>query len=119
MPMRLMDSTPPPMAMSFMPDITCAAARFTASRPEAQKRLICTPGTSLPKPAFSAAARAMSPPASPTGSTQPSTTSSTRIGSRSLRLRIASSAVTARSTAGTSCSEPSGLPRPRGVRTAS
>ena len=59
------------------PAMTCAAARFTASRPEAQKRLICTPGTSLPKPALSTAARAMSPPASPTGSTQPSTTSST------------------------------------------
>src|SRR5215207_11311471 len=55
MPMRLMDSTPPPMARSFMPVITCAAARFTASRPEAQNRLICTPGTSLPKPAFNAA----------------------------------------------------------------
>ncbi len=114
-----MDSTPPPIAISFMPLITWAAAKLTASRPDAQKRLICTPGTSLPKPAFSAAARAMSPPASPTGSTQPSTTSSIRIGARWLRSWIAFSVVTARSTAGTSCSEPSGLPRPRGVRTAS
>ena len=48
MPTRLIDSTPPPMAMSFWPAITCAAARFTASRPEAQKRLICTPGTCSP-----------------------------------------------------------------------
>ena len=51
MPTRLIDSTPPPIAMSCWPDITCAAAKFTASRPEAQKRLICTPGTPLPKPA--------------------------------------------------------------------
>ncbi len=48
MPMRLMDSTPPPIAMSFWPLMTCAAARFTASSPEAQKRLIWMPGTSLP-----------------------------------------------------------------------
>ena len=47
-----------------------------SSRPEAQKRLICTPGTVSPKPAASAPMRAMSPPASPTGSTQPITTSS-------------------------------------------
>ena len=33
MPTRLMLSTPPPIAISFWPDITCAAARFTASRP--------------------------------------------------------------------------------------
>ena len=38
----------PQMAMSFMPDITCAAAKFTASSPEAQKRLIWMPGTSSP-----------------------------------------------------------------------
>ncbi len=48
MPTRLMLSTPPPIASSFWPDITCAAARFTASSPEAQKRLIWMPGTSLP-----------------------------------------------------------------------
>ena len=119
MPTRDIDSTPPPMVTSFIPVITCAAARFTASRPEAQNRLIWMPGTSLPKRALSTAARAMSPPASPTGSTQPSTTSSTSIGSRSLRSRSAFSVATERSTAGTSCSEPSALPRPRGVRTAS
>jgi hypothetical protein len=36
-------STPPPMAMSASPLATLAAAMFTASRPEAQNRLICTP----------------------------------------------------------------------------
>ena len=48
MPTRLIDSTPPPTAQSCWPDITWAAAKFTASRPEAQKRLICTPGTCVP-----------------------------------------------------------------------
>ena len=119
MPTRLMDSTPPPIVMSCWPDMTSAAAKFTASRPEAQKRLIWMPGTSLPKPAMIAATRAMSPPASPTGSTQPSTTSSTSTGSSSLRSLIAASAWLARLSAVTSCSEPSALPRPRGVRTAS
>ncbi len=40
---RLMDSTPPPMAMSASPEITLAAAMLQASSPEAQKRLTCTP----------------------------------------------------------------------------
>ena len=48
MPTRLIDSTPPPIVMSCWPDITSAAAKFTASSPEAQNRLICTPGTSSP-----------------------------------------------------------------------
>ncbi len=48
MPTRLIDSTPPPTAMSCWPDMTCAAAKLTASSPEAQKRLICTPGTLSP-----------------------------------------------------------------------
>ena len=61
---------------SCWPLMIWAAAKFTASRPEAQKRLIWMPGTPSPKPATSAAARAMLPPASPTGSTQPITTSS-------------------------------------------
>jgi hypothetical protein len=40
MPTRDIDSTPPPIVSSFAPDMTCAAAKFTASKPEAQKRLI-------------------------------------------------------------------------------
>ena len=77
MPTRLIDSAPPPITSSCWPLMICAAAKFTASRPEAQKRLICTPGTFSPSPALIAAKRAMSLPASPTGSTTPSTTSST------------------------------------------
>ena len=42
---RDIDSTPPPMASSDWPDITCAAAVFTDSRPDAQKRFSCLPGT--------------------------------------------------------------------------
>src|ERR1041385_7433160 len=61
----------------------------------------------------------MSPPASPTGSTQPSTTSSTTAGSDRLRSLMAPSAWVASCSAVTSCSEPSALPLPRGVRTAS
>ena len=34
MPMRLMDSAPPPIVMSCWPDITWAAAKFTASSPD-------------------------------------------------------------------------------------
>jgi hypothetical protein len=40
-----MDSTPPATAQTDWPDITCAAAAFTASSPDAQKRLICCPAT--------------------------------------------------------------------------
>ena len=42
---RDIDSTPPPMASSELPDMTCAAAVFTDSRPEAQNRFSCLPGT--------------------------------------------------------------------------
>ena len=97
--------------------MTWAEAKFTASSPEAQKRLIEMPGTLSPKPATSAAARAILPPASPTGSTQPMTTSSICAGSSLLRSLIAASVCAARLSAVTSCSAPSALPRPRGVRT--
>src|SRR5262245_56258604 len=59
----------------------------------------------------------MSPPASPTGSTQPRITSSIAALSSSLRSRMALSAWVASSSDVTVCSAPSGLPRPRGVRT--
>ena len=40
-----MDSTPPPTTRSDWPAMTCAAAVFTDSSPEAQKRFNCLPGT--------------------------------------------------------------------------
>jgi len=42
---RDIDSTPPPIAACDWPAMTCAAAMLVASRPEAQKRLTCTPDT--------------------------------------------------------------------------
>ena len=42
---RDIDSTPPATTASLWPDITCAAALLTASRPEAQKRFSCWPAT--------------------------------------------------------------------------
>ena len=39
MPTRLIDSAPPPIVISLWPDMTWAAAKLVASRPEAQKRL--------------------------------------------------------------------------------
>ena len=77
---RLIASTPPPMARSDWPAMIWPAAMLQASSPVAQKRLIWMPGTVSAKPAFSTAARAMSEPCSPTGSTQPMTTSSSERG---------------------------------------
>jgi hypothetical protein len=103
-----------------MPERTFIAAVLTASSPDAQNRLSCTPATVSGRPAASAAARAMSPPWSPTGVTTPSTTSSIAAGSsvgnrlRSSWIRPTTSAIGL-----TSYSEPEALPRPRGVRIAS
>src|SRR5689334_7305135 len=115
-----MDSTPPVKTRSSQPDATFCAPMFTASRPEAQKRLSWTPATVSGRPALIAAVLAMSAPWSPTGETQPSTTSSTRFGS-SLPLRASISCMrpTTRSTGFVECSEPFTLPFPRGVRSAS
>ena len=65
---------------------TFCAAMFTASRPEAQKRLICTPATCTSQPALSAAVLAITEPCSPTGETTPITTSSSAAGSKSWRF---------------------------------
>src|SRR3712207_6711759 len=117
---RLIDSTPPANTRSSQPDATFWAAMLTASSPEAQKRLSCTPATVFGRPALIAAVLAMSAPWSPTGETQPSTTSSTRFGSRfSLRASVSCIRPTTRSTGLVVCSEPLLLPLPRGVRMAS
>ena len=42
---RDIDSTPPAMSRSSKPERTREAAWLTASRPEPQKRLSCTPAT--------------------------------------------------------------------------
>ncbi|MNY63399.1 hypothetical protein D3C86_2003500 [compost metagenome] len=74
---RDIGSTPPTTTRSSKPERTFIAPRFTASRPEAQKRLSCMPETLTSQSATMAAVLAMSAPWSPTGVTQPSTMSST------------------------------------------
>ena len=59
---RDIDSTPPATIKSSQPERTFCAAKLTASKPEAQKRLICTPATSLSQPAAIAAVLAISAP---------------------------------------------------------
>jgi hypothetical protein len=55
---------------------------LTASRPDEQNRLSCTPATVSGRPEAIAAARAMSAPWSPTGVTTPSTMSLIAAGSK-------------------------------------
>jgi hypothetical protein len=76
-------STPPASTKSAMPARTWWAALFTASSPDAQNRLCCTPAVVSGRPARIAAVLAMSPPWSPIGETTPSTTSSIAAGSSS------------------------------------
>ena len=103
-----------------MPERTFWAATLTASSPDAQNRLSCTPATVGGSPAAMAAVLAMSEPWSPSGETTPSTTSSMVAGSSSgKRRRISSIRPTTNEMGLTSCSEPEALPRPRGVRMAS
>ena len=116
---RLMLSTPPATTKSSQPLRTFMAAMFTASRPEAQKRLSCTPAQRQSQPALSAATFAMTDPCSPIGETTPMTTSSTAAVSRSLRRCSSASRPASRLTGLTSCRLPSFLPLPRGVRMAS
>ena len=116
---RLMLSTPPATTRSSQPERTFCAAMFTASRPEAQKRLSCTPAQRQSQPAFSAATLAITEPCSPIGETTPITTSSTWPVSKSLRRCSSVSTPASRFTGLTSCRLPSFFPLPRGVRMAS
>ena len=101
------------------PARTWLAARFTASSPLAQKRLIASPGTFSPMPLASTADRARQPPCSPIWVTLPQITSSTAFSGNPLRaLSVSSVSADSRSDV-TSCRLPSGRPLPRGVRTAS
>ena len=99
---RDIDSTPPPIANSASPLATFPAARFTASRPEEQNRLICIPATVSAYPATITAVRAITAPCSPTGSTQPRITSSISAVSIPVRSRTARSAAAASCTGVTS-----------------
>jgi hypothetical protein len=77
-------STPPPTATGIVPLATAIAAKFTACRPEPQKRLIVVADTSSGQPAASTALRAMFAPCSPICETQPTTTSPTSPGATPL-----------------------------------
>ena len=117
---RDMDSTPPASTASSQPERTFCAAVFTASSPEAQKRLSCTPLTVSGRPEAMAAVLAMSPPWSPTGVTTPSTRSSISSGSSwGCLLRSSATSPVTRSIGLVPCSAPVFFPRPRGVRIAS
>ncbi|CAM5519675.1 hypothetical protein SCALM49S_04072 [Streptomyces californicus] len=117
---RDIDSTPPARTRSSQPERTLAAARLTASSPEAQKRFSWTPATESGRPAAMAAIRAMSEPWSPSGLTTPRTMSSMAAGSRpGKRPRISWMRPTTRSIGLVPCRAPLALPRPRGVRIAS
>ncbi len=116
---RLILSTPPATTRSSQPLATFWAAMLTASNPDAQNRLICTPEQRTSQPALRAAIFGNTEPCSPIGDTTPITMSSTCAGSKPLRSRRASKTVTPKSMGLTSCSEPSFLPLPRGVRTLS
>ena len=86
---------------------------LTASRPEAQKRLSCTPATCRGSPRRSRRCVAMSPPWSPTGETQPEDDVVDPAGFRSgLRVRSSSSRPTTRDDRLHECSDPVALPSP-------
>ena len=114
---RDMLSTPAPTVRSAWPAMILPAANATASSPEPQARSMEMPGTAWSQSAASTAMRAMLPPCSPTGLTQPITTSSTARVSSWLRSASAASGRLASQTEVTSCRLPSALPLARGVRT--
>ena len=116
---RLMLSTPPATTRSSQPERTFCAARLTASRPEAQKRLTCTPEVRKSQPALSAATLGSTEPCSATGETMPMTMSSTAAVSKRWRRCNSASRPVSRLMGLTSCRLPSFLPLPRGVRMAS
>ncbi len=113
----LMFCTPPAMITSFVPLMTACAAKCTACWLEPHCRSIVVPGISSGRPAASQAVRAMSPACGPIASTQPKNTSSTAIGSRSLRSTIVLMTCAPRSAGCTWLKPPPRLPT--GVRAAS
>ncbi len=80
-----MCSTPPPIATSWTPDATRAAAKLTACWAEPHWRSTVVAGTSCGSPASSQALRPMLRPCSPNCWTQPATTSPTSFGSMPAR----------------------------------
>src|SRR5487761_1962821 len=73
---KLMDSLPPAMTISALPERIFSAAMAMACKPDEQKRLMVAAGTVSGKPARNVATRAIFMPASPSGIAQPKITSS-------------------------------------------
>ncbi len=63
---RVIDSAPPAIAMSYWPDITPAAAKWTACWAEPHRRSTVVAGTDSGQPAASTATRPRLPAWSPT-----------------------------------------------------
>ncbi len=114
---RVMCSTPPATTNCAEPASTACAPKFTACRPEPQKRFTVVPGTSTGNPAASTAPRAMLNPCSPTCVTQPMITSSTSLACTPAR---SSAPISVRASMSTGCTADSApLRLPRAVRIAS
>ncbi len=103
------------MTASACPEIILAAAIELESRPEAQNRLICIPGTVSDMPDSKTAARAILPPCSECGSTQPMMTSSIDALSKPFRVTKRCNIDANKYTGLNACNLPCGLPIPRGV----
>ena len=115
MPTRLIDSTPPATAMSCWPDMTCAGGevhRVEAGGAEAVD-LDARHAVAVVRPSAPPRARCRRPPRRPDRRSRARRRRRARVSSP-LRSLIARSACAASDSAVTSCSEPSGLPRPRG-----
>ena len=100
-------STPPAITISKSPDLIPRAAIPTASIPEAHKRFMVMPGTSIGRPASNVAMRATLRLSSPAWFAQPKMTSSMLDQSTcGLRAMSAAMGVAAKSSVRTEESEP-------------
>ena len=118
---RDIDSTPPARIRLSQPERTFAAAMLTASSPEAQKRLSCTPPTWSGSPASSAAARGSIAAllADRGDDAQDQVVEPAGVQPRHAARAGASISPTTSEIGLTPCSAPVSRPRPRGMRTAS
>ena len=103
---RLIDSTPPASTSSASPVLIARAAWVIASRPDAHRRLIVTPGVSTGRPASSAAMRATLRLSSPAPLVHPKTSSSIWSFGSPVRATAASTTRAARSSGRTVDSAP-------------
>ena len=115
---RLMLSVPPATMTSAEPQRILSAAKAMDWRPEAQKRLTVTAGTSTGSPALSAAIRATFIPCSASGMAHPMMTSSISPGFNPGARRMASEMAAAARSSGRVCLRAPFPALPTGVLTA-